>query len=76
MYVGITVSCQRHFLPGTAAEPTVTPTPLTLQHSAVASTAVFGTQSTECVPGTASKFFFKSFVTIAVGLIIIGKSHI
>ena len=34
--------------------------------------AVVGSESIECFPGMASKFFFKSFVTILVVLFIIG----
>ena len=38
----------------------------------VPSTAVFCNESTECFPGTASKFFLKLLVTIPVTTIIIG----
>jgi hypothetical protein len=38
----------------------------------VPSTAVFCSESIECFPGTASKFFFKLLVTIPVAPIITG----
>ena len=72
------VSCHRPFLPGTSLEPAVIP-PLTLQASHcstfhimcdVPSIAVFCSESIECFPGTASKFFLKLLVTIPVAPII------
>jgi len=56
------------YLSGTSLEPTVIPTAqassFTLQYFPyylcnVPSAAVFCSESTECFPGTASKFFFK-----------------
>ena len=74
------VSCYRPFLPGTSLEPVVIP-PLRLQASLcgtfrimcdVPSIAVFCSESIECFPRTASKFFLKLLVTIAVAPIITG----
>jgi len=76
------VSCHRPFLPSTSLEPAVIPTALRLQASHcstfrimcdVPSTAVFCSESIECFPGTASKFFRKLLVTIPVAPIITGK---
>ena len=71
------VSCHRPFLPGTSLESTV----IRLQPSHcstfritydVPSIAVFCSESIECFPGTASKFFLKLLVPIPVAPIIIG----
>ena len=59
------VSCHRPFLPGTSLEPAVIPTTqFQASHCStfhimcdVPSIAVFCSESIECFPGTASKFF-------------------
>jgi hypothetical protein len=77
------VSCHRPFLPGTSLEPAVNPTPSGFKlHTAshfstfrimcdVPSITVFCSETIECFPGTASKFFLKLLVTIPVAPIII-----
>ena len=74
----IVVSCHKPFLPGTYPEPTVIPTAqASSDHSTfrimcdVPSVAVFCSESIECFPGTASKFFLKLPVTILTIIIII-----
>ena len=73
-------SCHRPFLPGTSLEPTVIPTAqtsrFTLQYFPYyvrcSSIAVVCSESIECFPGTASKFFLKLLITIPVAPIITG----
>ena len=74
------VSCHRHFFPVLLLNQRWSPS-LRLQASHcntfrimcdVPSTAVFCSESIECVPGTVSKFFFKLLVTIPVAPIITG----
>ena len=74
------VSCHRSFLPDTSLEPAWSPL-LRLQASHcstfrimcdVPCIAVFCSESIECFPGTASKFFPKLLVTIPVVPIITG----
>jgi len=72
------VSCHRPFLPGTSLEPAVIPTAQPSHCSTfrimcdVPSIAVFCSESTECFPGTVSKFFLRLLVTIPVAPIIAG----
>ena len=72
------VSCHRPVLPGTSLKPAVIPTAQASHCSTflimcdVPSIAVFCTESIECFPGTASKFFLKLVVTIPVAPIITG----
>ena len=83
------VSCHRPFLPGTSLEPAVIPaaqaSSFTLQYFCimcdVPSIALFCSESIECFPGTASKFFLRLLVTIPVapiftGIIIHFRFHI
>ena len=74
------VPCHRPFLPGTSLEPAVIPL-LRLQASHCSTfritfdvpiIAVFCSESIECFPGTASKFFLNLLVTIPVAPIITG----
>ena len=56
------VSCDRPFLPGTSLEPAVIPTAQASSFTFrimcdVPSIVVFCSESIECFPGTASKFF-------------------
>ena len=76
------VSCHRHFFPVLLLNQQWSP-PLTLQAShcstfrivcAVPSVGVFCSESIECFPGTASKFFLKLLVTIPVAPIITGTT--
>jgi hypothetical protein len=72
------VSCHRPFLPDTSLEPAVNPTAQASHCSTfrimcdVPSIAVFCSETIECFPGTASKFFLKLLVTIPVAPIITG----
>ena len=72
------VSCHRPVLPGTSLKPAVIPTAQASHCSTflimcdVPSIAVFCTESIECFPGTASKFFLKLLVTIPDAPIITG----
>ena len=71
----------RPFLPGTSLEPPPTPTTQASVSDRstfctmcdVPCTAVFCSESIECFPGMASKFFFKTFVAIPVAPVITGK---
>ena len=76
----IIISCHRHFFPVLLLNQRWSP-PLTLQVSQcstfrimcyVPSIAVFCSESVECFPGTASKFFLKLLVTIPVAPVITG----
>ena len=74
------VSCHMPFLSGTSLEPTVIPTPrLQASHCStsrimcdVPSVAVFCSESIECFPGTASKFFLNLLFLVPVAPIITG----
>ena len=74
------MSCHRPFLPGTSLEPAVIATAqIQASHCStfrimcdVPSIAVFCSESIECFPGTASKFFPKLLVTIPVAPTITG----
>jgi len=79
-FLSLSLSCHRPFLPGNSLEPTVIPiAQAQVSHCStfrimcdVPSIAVFCSESIQCFPGTASKFFLKLLVTIPVDPIITG----